>query len=205
MWPEGAETQTLLSLAKEGDAGAAGRLLERHREAIRRMVSMRMDRAIARRVDSSDIVQEALLEAHRRLADYLKSPALPFHLWLRQIAHDHLIAAHRRHRVAGKRSVEREQHLPPQRPDRSSLELLAQLQAEGLTPAAAAIREELAQRFEAAMHELEDDDREVILMRHHEHLSNGEVAQALGLTQPAASMRYLRAVRRLRALLGEEG
>ena len=109
MWPEHSQTQELLVQAKAGDAAAVDRLLDRHREALRRMIDLRMDRVVQRRVDASDIVQDVLVEANRRLNDYLKDPAMPFHLWLRQIAQDRLIDAHRRHRGAARRSIDREQ------------------------------------------------------------------------------------------------
>ena len=71
-------------------------LLERHRAAIRRMIDRRMDRGVLRRVDASDIVQDVLVEANRRLGDYLANPTMPFRLWLRHMARDRLIDAHRR-------------------------------------------------------------------------------------------------------------
>ena len=168
------------------------------------MVHLRLDPALARRVDASDIVQEVLFEVSRRLAEYLRDPSMPFHVWLRQIARDHVIDAHRRHRVAERRSVDREQPLAAAAYlDRSSLELAVELRDHELTPAAAAIRQELQRRFHAALDKLDPDDREILLMRHFEQLSNQEVAQALGLSEPAAGMRHLRALRRLRAVLGE--
>jgi RNA polymerase sigma-70 factor, ECF subfamily len=167
------------------------------------MLGLRLDRAVVRRVDASDVVQEVLLKASERLADYLKSPGLPFHLWLRQIAQDHVIDAHRKHRVAGSRSVDREAPMASKFADRSSIELLAGLRDPSPTPAAAALRRELERRFQEAIGELDELDREVILLRHFEQLSNGEVAEALGLSEPAAGMRHLRALRRLRAILGE--
>src|SRR3954465_12723384 len=109
MWPETTQTQELLLQAKQGDAGAVDRLLARHREPVRRMIDLRLDPAIVQRVDASDVVQEVLLEASRRLSDYLEKPAMPFPLWLRHIARDHLIDAHRRHHQAQKRGVNREQ------------------------------------------------------------------------------------------------
>ncbi|MBI4603535.1 MAG: sigma-70 family RNA polymerase sigma factor [Planctomycetes bacterium] len=206
MWPDATETQELIAKAREGDPGAVDRLLARHREALRRMVELRLDRAEAARVDASDVLQETLLEASRRLPEYLRDPAMPFHLWIRHIARDRIIDAHRRHRAAGRRSVDREQRLEAAPfSSQSSIQLIGRLEAAGLTPASAAIREELARRFEAAVAAMDDDDREVILMRHLEDLSNQEVAAALGLSEPAASMRYLRALRRLRAALGEDG
>ena len=119
---------------------------------------------------------------------------MPFHLWLRHIARDRIIDAHRRHRLSAKRSVDREQPLAaPADLDHSTQELVAQVCDQQLTPAAAATQKELAARIEHGISQLNDQDAEIILMRHYEHLSNQEVAQAMGLTEPAASMRYLRA------------
>lgn len=206
MWPESEKTQELLAGAENGDAEAVNRLLERHRDAVRRMIDLRMDRKIARRVDASDIVQDVLIEANRRLADYLKNPAMPFHLWLRHMAKDRLIDAHRRHRGAAKRSLDREQPLvAPGRLDQSTLNLVAELRDQGRTPASEAAWNELQLQFVAAVDDLDEQDREVVLMRHFEKLSNSEVAEALNLSSAAASMRYLRAVRRLKSILaGDE-
>ena len=205
MWPQSDKTEELLGDARAGRDGAVDRLLDRHREAVGRMVEMRMDRRLTRRVDASDIVQEVLIEAHRRLQDYLAKPAMPFHLWLRQMAQDRLIDAHRRHRVAARRSLDREQPLlAPAHLDHSTMELAAQLCDHEITPAAAAVLNELRAKFEAALEELDEQDREIVVMRHFEKLSNSEVATALNLTPPAASMRYLRAVRRLRGVLGSD-
>jgi RNA polymerase sigma-70 factor (ECF subfamily) len=205
MWPNSPETQELLDQVRQGESQAVDRLLSRHRKPMRRMIDMRLDPAIAPRVDASDIVQDVLLEASRRLAEYLRDPAMPFHLWLRHIAKDHIIDAHRRHRQAQRRSVDREQSLKPALADRSSVELIGQFVDRELTPATAALRQEMEKRFQEAIATLNDDDREVILMRHFEQLSNQEVATALGLSEAAASMRYLRAIRRLRAVLAPEG
>jgi RNA polymerase sigma-70 factor, ECF subfamily len=204
MWPNTDETQELLTHARAGEPVAVNQLLGRHRQALRRMVELRMDRALRQRVDASDIVQDVLIEANRRLTDYLGDPRMPFQLWLRHIARDRLIDAHRRHRVAARRSVDREQALEA-RPglDHSAFDLAAQLCDRELTPAAAATRHELERRFQAALETLDEQDREVVLLRHFEQLSNQETAAVLGLSEPAAGMRYLRAVRRLRALLNE--
>ena len=204
MWPDTDETQKLLQQAGDGDADAVNRLMDKHRESLRQMIRYRLDRAISRRVDASDVVQDVLLEANGRLAAYLDDPRLPFHLWLRQLAKDRIVDMHRRHRVAQRRSVDREQPLAAGPfGDRSSLDLAAQLRDPELTPAAANIRRELERRFLAALDDLNDDDREIIVMRHFEHLGNSEVAEALELSPAAAGMRYLRALRRLRTILGE--
>jgi len=165
MWPEADKTQELLLSAKAGDEQARDHLLQRHREALRRMVAMRLDRKIQQRVDASDIVQEVMVEANRRLAQYLENPVMPFHLWLRHMAKDRIIDAHRRHRGSAKRSVDREQAMTaPGKLDRSTVQLVSQLCDDQLTPAAAATMEELQDRFEAAVNEMDEQDREIILM-----------------------------------------
>lgn len=202
MWPETEQTQQLLDGVKQGDADAVNRLMERHRDSLRRLVQMRLDQKIQRRVDVSDVVQDVLVEANRRLQDYLKNPVMTFHLWLRQIAQDRIIDAHRRHRGSAKRSVDRERPLQvPAGDDRSTMELAAQICDQQLTPQAAATQHEMAQCVERAITQLGDQDCEIIVMRHYEQLSNQEIALALGLSEPAASMRYLRAVRRLREIM----
>jgi RNA polymerase sigma-70 factor (ECF subfamily) len=202
MWEERAETADLLKQVAQGQSEAVERLLAVHREPLRRMVALRLDPALAARLDASDVVQDVLLEAHRRLSDYLRNPTMPFSLWLRHIAKDHLIDAHRRHRLAQRRSLDREQPLAPARlDDQSSFELAGQLLDQEATPASAAIQHELQKRLDRAIAELDEEDREIILMRHGEQLSNQEVAAVLDLSEAAASMRYLRAVRRLRASL----
>ena len=202
LWPDSDRTRELLAAARDGDREAVEGLMDRHRDALRKLVSHRMDRAIGQRVDASDVVQDVLLEASNRLASYLEQPTLPFHLWLRQLARDRLIDMHRRHRKAQRRSVDRERPLRARaHSDRSSLDLAARLADAELTPAAASIRRDMQLRFREAIEELAEDDREILLMRHFEQLTNSEAAQALKLSPAAAGMRHLRALRRFKGQL----
>jgi RNA polymerase sigma-70 factor (ECF subfamily) len=204
--PEIPADQTLLLLerVRQGDSDAINGLLDRHRAAIRRLIDQRMDKLVQRRVDASDIVQDVLVEANRRLGDYLQNPTMPFRLWLRHMARDRLIDAHRRHRVASTRSVDREVPLvTADDGDRSGVDMMGQIADRELTPAAAATWHELERRFASAVEGLDEQDRQIVLLRHFEHLSTAEAADVLGLSKPAAGMRYLRAMRRLRILLGE--
>jgi len=197
-----APTLALLEQVRRGDGAAVNRLLDRHRAAIRRMIDRRMDRVVQRRVDASDIVQDVLVEANRRLGEYLANPTMPFQLWLRHMARDRLIDAHRRHRVAASRSIDREVPLAGSGPDDSRSGPAADVADRELTPAAAATWHELERRFATAVDGLDEADREIVLLKHFEHLSTAEAAEALGISKPAAGMRYLRAMRRLRLLLG---
>jgi len=205
IWPQSDQTETLLAAAREGDADAVNQLLDRHRDPVRRLVQLRLDRRVQQRVDVSDVVQDVMFEANGRLQAYLDNPVMAFHLWLRQIAWDHMIDTYRRHRVSAKRNMDREQAMAlPAGADESTFELAGQLCDPSKTPQQIAAQRELASHVEAAIHQLGDQDREIVMMRHYEHLSNLEIAEALQLNPPAASMRYLRAVRRLRQLLEEQ-
>ena len=205
MWPTREATDDLLQRVRQGDAEAVEQLFTEYREPLRRVVNLRMDPVLGRRVDASDIVQDVLIEANQRLVDYLKNPTMPFHLWLRHLAQDRIIDTHRRHRLAQRRSVDREQQINrPAWADDSSNSLVAQLMDTDRTPASEAIQAELARKLANAINELSEDDREIILMRHQEQHSNQDVATLLGLSEAAASMRYLRALRRLRTVLVPE-
>lgn len=205
MWPEPLPTEQLIAQAKDGNASAINELMDRHRNSLRQLVRMRLDKKIQNRIDVSDVVQDVLIEANRRLTKYLDAPMMPFHLWLRQIAKDRIIDAHRRHRVSAKRSVDREQSMAaPRGYDQSSIQLASLLGDPKLTPAAAVMQAEMARKVEQAIATLDEKDCEIIVMRHYEHLTNQEIGQVLDLTEPAASMRYLRAIRRLKLILQNE-
>jgi RNA polymerase sigma-70 factor, ECF subfamily len=194
------ETQRLLGEAQAGEAGAVDQLLGRHRSYLRQLVGIRLDQQLRARVDPSDVVQEAHMEAARRLEAYLQQPELPFRLWLRQIAFDRLLMLRRRHIGAARRAVGRDVALP----DRSSIDLARQLLAPGPSPSEQLARRELARRVRQALSRLADSDREILLMRNFEGLSNQEVARVLAIAPAAASQRYGRALLRLRKLLMED-
>jgi RNA polymerase sigma-70 factor (ECF subfamily) len=195
------DTEELLRRAGEGDRQARGALLQRHRQRLRRMVALRMDRRLAARLDPSDVVQETLAEADRRLDDYLAGRPLPFYPWLRQLAWDRLVEQHRRHVRAVRRSVLREQAASINLPDGSVAELADRLFAPAEGPSAALRRGEQVDRVRAALGALPEQDREVLVLRYLEQLSAQEVGAVLGVNEEAAKKRALRALQRLRTLL----
>jgi RNA polymerase sigma-70 factor, ECF subfamily len=199
--PDSVETERLLRQVRGGDVEAADALFERHRSYLLRLIELRLDPKLRPRVDASDIVQDAHLEALRRLKGYLERPALPFRLWLRQIAFDRLLMAHRRHAQAARRSVERDVPFP----DRSSLMLARQLFAVSPSPSQRLRQQEFALRVHHAIHQLPEADREVLVLRQLEGLSNQETAQVLTIDPATASRRYGRAVISLRDLLVQSG
>jgi RNA polymerase sigma-70 factor, ECF subfamily len=193
------DTEELLRRAGDGDRHARGELLQRHRPRLRRLIALRLDPRLAARLDPSDVVQESLAEADRRLGRYLRERPLPFYPWLRQLALERLVEQHRRHVRTARRSVLREEVDPPPRlPDQSADELADQLLAVGDSPSAGLYREELRRRVRAALEALPRQDHEVLVLRYLEGMSACDVAAVLGVTEAAAKKRALRALRRLR-------
>jgi RNA polymerase sigma-70 factor (ECF subfamily) len=198
------DTEELLRRAERGDADARGALLDRHRQRLRHMIACRMDPRLAARLDPSDMVQETLAEADRRLDHYLREQPLPFYPWLRQLAWDRLVEQHRRHLLAGRRSVLREHAGALGLPDASANHLAEQLLDRGESPSAGPQRDELRERVRGALAALAEPDREVLVLRYLEQLSAREVGAVLGVNEATAKKRALRALQRLRLLLKDD-
>jgi RNA polymerase sigma-70 factor (ECF subfamily) len=198
------DTEQLLQRVAAGDRAARERLLDRHRRRLGRMIALRLDRRLWARVDPSDVLQEALLEADQKLSDFARRPPLPFYPWLRRLAWERLVRVHRRHIRVQRRSVNREENPPLPLPDESALELAGRLAARGSSPSARQRHEELCGRLHWALAQLADGDREMLVLRYLEDLSTKEIAAVLSVTEAAVKMRQLRALRRLRDLLGDD-
>src|SRR5262245_49187304 len=196
------ETSDLLARAAGGDQAALGQLLERERDRLRRMVALRLDRRLHGRIDPSDVIQEAQLEAAERLAEYLRNPTVPFFLWLRLLTGQRLLALHRRHLGAQRRDAGREVSLDrPALPQATSAALAARLLGRVTTPSAAAVRAEMKARLQEALDGMDPADREVLTLRHFEQLTTAEAARELGISEEAAKKRHVRALKRLKAIL----
>ena len=198
---DSAETQRLLRQIRARERQAFEQLFARHQAYLRRLVELRLDPRLRSRLDPSDVVQEAQLEALSRLDAYLKRPTLPFRLWLRQIAWDRALKARRHHLGTARRALGRELPLP----EESSLVLARQLLAGGSTPSERLDHRELARRLRQAVAQLPAADRELVMLRHFEGLSNQETACLLGIDRAAASKRHGRALLRLHRILSEGG
>lgn len=199
---DSSETSLLLRQADKGDPHALGELLDRHRERLTRIVSFRMDRRLQGRIDAADVVQEAYIDATRRYAEFARERAVPFFLWLRYLTIQKLAELHRHHLGVKARDAGRDVSIyKGPLPQATSAVLAAQLLGKQTSPSEAATRAELKLQLEEKLNALEEIDREVLAMRHFEQLSNTETAQVLGITESAASNRYVRAIRRLKVIL----
>jgi RNA polymerase sigma-70 factor (ECF subfamily) len=196
------ETGRLLKRVAQGDSEGWGKLLARHRERLRRMVALRLDQRLQGRVDASDVIQEAYLEAWSRLPAYLRDRGMPFYLWLRFLTCQKVMALHRHHLGREMRNAGREVSLyRGALPEASSAALAAQLMGHDARPSEAALHIELKLRLQEALNQMEAIDREVIALRHFEQLSRAETAELLGIRESAVSKRYVRALERLKGIL----
>jgi RNA polymerase sigma-70 factor (ECF subfamily) len=196
------EVSRLLNRAAAGDPEGWRALFDRDRDRLRRLVALRMDRRLQGRVDPSDVIQEAHIEAMTRFPGYLRQPDMPFFLWLRLIVGQRLAMVHRRHLGAQARDAGREIGLyHGALPEATSAALAARLLGHLTQPSAAAVRAERKIRIQTALNAMDLLDREILALRHFEQLSNSEAAQALGLSKSTASKRYVRALQRLKEIL----
>jgi RNA polymerase sigma-70 factor (ECF subfamily) len=194
----------LLRQATEGDPQALAALFARYRDRLRMMVRLRLDRRVAGRIDPSDVLQEAYLDVARRFPEYAAAPAVPFSVWLRELTGQRLIDLHRQHLGAKMRDAGQEVSLYRGALPQASSASLAQHLLAGLTsPTQAAVRAEMQLQLQEALNGMDPIDREVVVLRHFEELSNIETAAVLGIEPSAASKRYLRAIRRLKAVLDQ--
>ncbi len=189
----------LLNKAKTGDLNALDQLLGQHQQGVEKAIKWQLDRRISRREDVQDIVQETLLTAANRFAEYVEKHAdLQFGVWLRLLARDRVIDAHRKHFGADCRNINREQYALPQH---SSVALVGALVGREQSPSKKMARAEIVDQMSKAISMLEDQQRELIMWRHFEHLSIRDTAVILQIGEAAANKRYVRALESLRKIV----
>jgi RNA polymerase sigma-70 factor (ECF subfamily) len=200
------QTVTLLDRVRAGDRRALDELFARHRPRLLRMAEFRLDRRLRGRIDPADVVQEAHLEAFRRFEHYVaETDPMPFFLWLRFITGQKVLELQRRHLGAQRRDVRQEVrfvHSP--RPGVSTHAIAEHLAGHEPRPSQAALVAEERESLRSAIDEMDPVDREVLTLRHFEQLSNAETAAELGMAVSATSKRYIRALRKLEAILSAQ-
>jgi RNA polymerase sigma-70 factor (ECF subfamily) len=186
---------------RRGDQQALATLFSRHRDRLGRMVDFRLDARLRGRVSASDVLQEAYIDALKRLPHFQADPDVPFFIWLRTVTVQRLIEVHRQHLGAQARDAAREVRLGHGPMIEASSEKMAELIGDFTSPSQAAHRAEVMSGLREALDRLDPIDREVLALRHFEEMSNHEVAAMLGIQTAAASKRYVRALERLREAL----
>jgi RNA polymerase sigma-70 factor (ECF subfamily) len=200
------EIETLLRDAAQGDMEAVRCLLEKHRGRLRKMIAARLDPRLAPRLDPSDVVQETLADAARRLPEYLRDRPLAFYPWLYRLAADRLARTHKHHVASAVRGIGREESIDgPSHDEATSTRLVDRLAANDTTPGHCMARDERRALLARAIERMSEDDRVILGLRYLNQLAFDEIAAVLEIGLGAAKMRHLRAVDRLRRLLEEAG
>lgn len=193
-----------LTAIREGRTSLStiGNLLERHREQLKRLVALRLDHRVRKRVDDSDIVQEVMLEAAKRIQDYSRQEdPMPLTLWLRCLVMDRIGMCHRRHLKADRRAVAKERLSGRTDCNSAARSIAMQLTANVDSPSRQAVKAETFTHVRNALEELCETDREILILRHFEQLDNTETAIVMDLNPSTASSRYLRALAKLKCHL----
>ena len=192
----------LVNRVLHGDREALAAVFALHRDRLWRIVNFRLDQRMRGRVDADDVLQEVYLNAERRIQHVIEDAPDGLFVWFRLLVTQTLAEIHRRHLGTQRRDPMREQSLAaPHSADATSFSISSHLFGHLTSPSQAALRKELSEQLDFALSSMEELDREVLALRHFEELSNRETAQALGLTEQAASARYVRALTRLQHIL----
>lgn len=198
-WPMESELEKRL---RAGETDLFAKVFTTHRARIWQIVNFRLDRQVRGRVDPDDVVQEVYLAAEKRLEHFVGGTFDSFFLWLRLVANQTLINIHRTHVSTSSRSTLKESK--PISGDRwgNTASCLSQRFVDHLTsPSQVAVRVEMVDLAQQAIEQMNEIDREVLTLRHFEELTNQEVAIELDISIKAASIRYVRALDRLRVIL----
>ena len=198
----GADVEQLMGRAQAGDADALGELLQLYRNYLALLARLNIDARLQGKVDASDLVQETFLKAHRNFGQFRGNTEEELVSWLRQILTNNLANLVRHYLGRQRRDVRLERQLAAEM-DRSSRLMDGGLIAPGSSPSRQASRREQAVLLADVLKQLPADYREVLILRHLEGLTFAQVAQRLGRTDDSVQKLWVRALARLRRLLGE--
>ncbi len=197
------ETQFIAQL-QAGDTAALAELFSVYQPRLERIIRFRMDHRLAGRISETDVIQEAYLNASKRIEHFLKQADFPFFVWLRLIVNQTLVDLQRQHLQAEMRDVRKEISLQQSNAShQTSLALAAQLVGKMTSASGVLSRSERMATLQQALNQMKEIDREVIALRHFEELSNAEAANVLGIDEQASSKRYVRAMKRMKDVLND--
>ncbi len=186
----------------EGDARALAGLFSLHYKRLWRIVNFRIDPRLRSRIDPDDVIQESYLNAQARIRYFFQEASHSCLIWLRLIVQQTLIDIQRRHLGVKKRDASKDISINSPRNDVDTSACLSfMLCGSGTTPSQVAMRGEIRHQIEQAINSLSELDREVLALRHFEELSNAETAHVLKISPQAASVRYIRALNRLKTII----
>lgn len=193
------EPQWLPALRK-GSEAALSQCFAEFRPRLERIASFRLSPQLSTRLDIDDVLQDAYLAAAQRIEHCDTTSAQSVFVWLRLVVQQTLIDLHRKHVQAAGRDIQREVRADRTDPGTSGC-IAGHLVSQVSSPSMSLKRDEMNARLMQALEQMEATDREVLALRHFEDLSNNEVAQALDISVKAASIRYIRALKKLKGIM----
>lgn len=173
-----------------------------YRDRLVRLIATRMPPVLLRRLSPDDVAQETYLACGRRMKFLQEHEEVPMFVKLRKLALQTITDMERKHLVAGKRDAMKESFMAEREHD-VTVNALSRFADSLVGPRTHLERMELLEQTRKAMRELPDTDREILELRHFEELSNTECAAALGIEVKAASIRYVRALKRMKEMMGD--
>ena len=199
---DGLEHAELSNRITKGDRLALAELFAIYRPRLWRMVTFRLHPSLQGRIDADDVLQDAYLRAVDRIDHFFEVQGESSFLWFRSVVMQTLVDLHRFHLGSQKRSTARELSIEGGWTNGSTSSSLAfHLSDSARSPSSNASRAELTKQLDSVLAGMNEVDREVLALRHFEALSNREVATLLEMTEQAASVRYVRALGRLKQTL----
>ena len=200
---DSAEIRELALRTGGGGEEALAELFSRHGERLERMLRLRLSRRLQGIVERADVLREARAVASRELSGYLENPTLSPFLWLRQITGRELAKIHGEH--LGK-EFESDEGVSLHRgalPGANSISLAAHLLGTMSSSSADAVKVETRMHVQEALNAMDATDREILALKHFERLDMDEIARVLSLSKGDVGKRYLRAIKRLRAVVSQ--
>ena len=192
----GQKTQELVALAKEGDKSALNRLYRVYSERVRRMVRFRMSKELRSKLESVDVVQDALIHALSGLDDFTYKSEGDFVRWLSKIAENELRGSLKKLH-ADKRDIRKEVPLDNYKPTAGGGFFGPPGPIEATTPSVIMSRKEDLDKLEKAIDELKPEYREAIVLTKIDGLSYKEIAGRLGKSSDAVRKLVSRAMAEL--------
>ncbi len=200
--PSTTDVSELLRRARQGDTACRDALFGLCRSYLGFVARAQVETWMRRKVDASDLVQQALLEAHRGFGQFQGETEKEWLAWLRAIVRHNAADFVRRYRGTLKRKAQRE--VPLRNPADTHPVGAPEPAARDATPSQEVARLEDELRVSLALERLAPDHQEVIVLRNLERLPFAEVAERMGRSRPAVQMLWMRAVKKLQEALGEE-
>ena len=187
------------------DNGQLEEAFLKFRKRLERLAAQTLNPVLSSRLSPEDVVQETMMAVSRDTSPFMSNPDLPLYFKLRTALLQTIAQIERRHLAAGKRDAYREAH-PQARADDDNSAPTCDVDVfpdTATSPLSRITRQDRHAILRRGLMRLDDSDRAILELRHEEGLGNGDCAALLGISEKAASLRYVRALKRLKDVLGE--